>query len=165
MGAARIRWLSILALFDFEIKYRVGKLNQVADALSHQPVNPESSSESLDDEEEWETISYEMVCQIINHHLNSVKLPYTVKFEVQTNIAYVDMANTSIGLNSGHIIDMQLNEVKLFDTITPSQMPECQKRDTQLSLVYDHVANNSKPKLSEIHRVRSKPIHRTANSV
>ena len=55
LGAAQICWLSNLTLFDFEIKYRARKSNQVADALSRQPVNPESSSESLDDDEEWET--------------------------------------------------------------------------------------------------------------
>ena len=132
----------------------------MADALSQWPENPNSSSESSDDGEEWETISYEMVCQILNHHLDSVKLPYAVKYEVQTNITDVEMANTSVGLNSSHIIDIQLNEVKLFNSISPSQMAEYQKRDTQLSLVYECVTNNSKPKLSEIHHVRSKPIHR-----
>ena len=34
LGAAQICWLSDLVLFDFEIKYRAGKSNQVADALS-----------------------------------------------------------------------------------------------------------------------------------
>ena len=34
LGAAQICWLSDLALFDFEIKYRAGKSNQVADTLS-----------------------------------------------------------------------------------------------------------------------------------
>ena len=34
LGAVQIRWLSDLALFDFEIKYRAGKSNQAADALS-----------------------------------------------------------------------------------------------------------------------------------
>ena len=160
LGAAQIRWLSDLLLFELEIKYRAGKSNQVADALSWQPVNPESSSESSDDDKELETIPYKMVCQILNHHLSSTKLPYNVKLEVQNNIVDVDMANKSIGLNSTNIIDVQLHEVKLFDTISPSQMAEYQKRDTQLSYVYECVANNSKPKLSEIHRVRSKPIHR-----
>ena len=46
-------------LFDFDLKYQAGKSKQVADALSQQPINPESSSKSSDDEEEWETISYE----------------------------------------------------------------------------------------------------------
>ena len=34
LSASQICWLSDLMLFDFEIKYRVGKSNQVADALS-----------------------------------------------------------------------------------------------------------------------------------
>ena len=44
LGAAQICWLSNLALFDFDIRYQAGKSNQVADALSQWPVNPESSS-------------------------------------------------------------------------------------------------------------------------
>ena len=34
LGVSQIRWLSDLVLFDFNIKYRVGKSNQAADALS-----------------------------------------------------------------------------------------------------------------------------------
>ena len=63
-------------LFDFDIRYWAGKSNQAADALSWWPINPESSSESLDDEDEWETISYEMVCQILDHHFDSIKIPF-----------------------------------------------------------------------------------------
>ena len=55
LGMSQIRWLSDLALFDFDIKYRAGKSNQAADALSQWPVNPDWSSESSDGEEEWET--------------------------------------------------------------------------------------------------------------
>ena len=100
-----------------------------------------------------------MVCQILNHHLDSVKLPYVVKYEVQTNITDVELANTSLGLNSKNILDIQLNEVKLFNSISPSQMAEYQKRDTQLSLIYECVTSNSKPKLSELHHIRSEHIH------
>ena len=71
LGASQIRWLSDLALLDFDIKYRAGKSNQAADALSRRPANPDSTSESSDDEDEWEAISYEMVSQILNNHLNS----------------------------------------------------------------------------------------------
>ena len=117
LGVSQICWLSDLTLFDFEIKYRVGKFNQVADALSQWPDNPESSSNSSDDEEEWETISYEMVCQILDQHLDSVKLPYDVKFKVHINIADVEQVNTSVDLNSINVIDAQLNEVKLFDSL------------------------------------------------
>ena len=58
LGASQIRWLSDLMLFDFEIKYRAGKTNQAADALSRRPGNPNSSSESSDGEEEWDTHSH-----------------------------------------------------------------------------------------------------------
>ena len=84
-------------LFDFEIKFRAGKTNQAADALSWQPENPESSSESSGDEEEWETILYEMVCQILDHHLDSSKLSFHVKHEVQTNITDVERAKSISG--------------------------------------------------------------------
>ena len=49
LWVAQIRWLSELALFDFDIKYRSGKLNQAAHALSHHPKTEDenfSSSES-----------------------------------------------------------------------------------------------------------------------
>ena len=42
LGTAQICWFSDLALFDFEIKYRARNSNQVADALSQHPVNPNS---------------------------------------------------------------------------------------------------------------------------
>ena len=147
----------LTSCYNFNIKYSAGKSNQVADAFSWQPVNPNSSSESLDEEEEWETISYEVVCQILDFHLDSSKLPYTIKQEVQTNIMDIENANSSEGFHPVNIVDVQLNGVKTFDTISPSQMVEFQKEDTQLSLIYEHV-HNSKPKLSEIHHIWSKPI-------
>ena len=106
LGAAQICWLSNLALFDFEIKYRARKSNQAADALSRQPVNPNSSSESSDDDEEWETVLYGMVCQILNHHLDSTKMPYNVRLEVQNNVAEVNVANQSLGFSNSNIIDI-----------------------------------------------------------
>ena len=158
MGASQIRWLSDLALFDFDIKYRAGKSNQAADALSQWPANPDSASESSDDEDEWEAISYEMVSQILDYHLNSSKIPCQVKHEVQVSTADVREANSSIGIKSPSVVDVQLNQVKLFHSIPPSKMAELQKRCSQLSVVYEYVANNVKPKLSVIHHIRSKPI-------
>ena len=73
--------LVILALFDFDLKYRAEKSNQGVDALSQWPNNPESSSESSEDKEEWETITYSMVCQIFDYQLDSTKLPYHVKHD------------------------------------------------------------------------------------
>ena len=121
-------------------------------------MNPDSSSESSGGEEEWETISYEVVCQILDYHLDSSKLLCNLKHDVQVNITDISEANSSIGIKSNNIVDVQLNNVKLIYSITPSQMTEYQKECTQLSVIYEHVTNNSKPKLSEIHCIRSKPI-------
>ena len=160
LGATQIRWLSDLTLFNFHLRHRVGKSNQAADALSRQPINPDSSSKSSDDEEEWETITYETVCQILDYHLGSSKLPCHLKHEVQMNITDVERANQSLGLKSVNVVDVQLRQVKIFNTIMPKEMAELQKKDNQLSIVYECVTANSKPTLSEIHRIRSKPVHR-----
>ena len=70
------------------------------------------------------------------------------------------MANQSLGFPKSNIIDIQLREVKLFNTIMPKQMAEYQKRDTQLAHVYECVTSNSNPKLTAIHRVKSRPVRR-----
>ena len=101
-----------------------------------------------------------MVCQILDHHLGSTKMPYNVKLEVQNNVAEVDVANQSLGFPKSNIIDIHLCEVKLFDTITPKQMAKYQKRDNKLAHIYECVASNSKPKLTVIHCVKSRPVCR-----
>ena len=63
LGAAQIRWLSELALYDFDIIYRTGKSNLVADALSRRPeVEEEMEKEVLpeSDDEEWTAVSYQV---------------------------------------------------------------------------------------------------------
>ena len=60
LGAAQIRWLSELALYDFDIIYHTGKSNLVTDALSRRPESPSSDNKGREDDsdEEWEAISY-----------------------------------------------------------------------------------------------------------
>ena len=101
---------------------------------------------------------YEMVCEILDHHIDSTKIPFPVKYEVQSNTVNVETANVLVDLKSVSVIDSHLVGVKLFGTILPKQMAEYQKKDIQLSVIYTFVASNRKPKLSEIHCIRSKPI-------
>ena len=89
-----------------------------------------------------------------------VNYPVILNMRFKSNTSDVSEANLSIGIKQDNIVDIQLNEVKLFYSITPSEMAEYQKKCTQLSVVYEHIANNLKPKLSEIHHIRSKPIRR-----
>ena len=59
---AQIRWLSKCTLFDFDVKYRTGKLNKAEDTLSCHPFIPEEM-DSVSDSEDYKTISYATVCK------------------------------------------------------------------------------------------------------
>ena len=108
------------------------------------PSNPDSASESSDGEDEWKAISYDMVCQILDHHLESSKIPCQIKHKIQVNSADVDEANSSIGIKNPNVVDAQLKAVKLFHSMPPSQMTEWQKSCEQLSVIYECVANGIK---------------------
>ena len=65
------------------------------------------------------------------------------------------------GENSGtNLIDVQLNELKLFPLIAISKMGEEQWKDSLLTLLYKLAQKNSKPKLSQINQIRSKLIRK-----
>ena len=76
LGVAQIRWLSELALFDFDIKYRTGKSNQAADALSCLPKSSVDKSSDRGSEEEYETISYEVISDDL---IDGIKMPTELK--------------------------------------------------------------------------------------
>ena len=69
LEALQIQWFSELALFKFVIKYQMGHSNRAADALSHCPFNPscnDSFTKSKADSEEFEVISYSLVCEAVD---------------------------------------------------------------------------------------------------
>ena len=134
----------------------------MADTLSCHPLKPDSSSESEDDDDNWETISYGMVCQSINHITNPTNIPFHVKYEIQNNEMETFEVNEIVfGKNSEtNLIQVQLNELKLFSPIPISKMGEDQWKDPLLTLLYVLVQKNSKPKLSEIHQIQSNLIRK-----
>ena len=89
-----------------------------------------------------------------------MKIPFHVKYEFQNNEMETSEVNEIIfGKNSEtNLIQVQLNELKLFPSIPISKMGEEQWKDPLLALLYELVQKNSKPKLSQIHRIRSKLI-------
>ena len=72
-------------LFDFDIKYRSGKSNQAADALSHCPV---TDIEILSDTESdgYKTILYAVMCDDLREVIKGEKLPLDLKRAVQAEI-------------------------------------------------------------------------------
>ena len=78
LGVAQIQWLSKLALCDFGIKYRTGKSNQAADAISHCPKSiSDDSSDS--DSEEYKTIWYVVICNYLSKIITGEKLLLDIK--------------------------------------------------------------------------------------
>ena len=58
------------------------------------------------------------------------------------------------------LIEAQLNELKLFPSIPISEMGKEQQKHSQLSLLYELVNKESKPKLSQIYWIRSKLVRK-----
>ena len=86
LGVAQIRWLSKLALFDFDIKCGMGKSNQAADALSCHPKSSVDMSSDRESEEEQETISYEVISDDLTEVIDGIKIPIELKKEIQKSI-------------------------------------------------------------------------------
>ena len=82
-------------------------------------------------------------------------IPFHVKYEIQNNEMETSEVNKIIfGKNSEtNLIQVQLNELKLFSSIPISKMGEEQWKDPLLTLLYELVQKNSKPKLSQIHQI------------
>ena len=128
LGAAQIRWISELALYDFDIVYRTGRSNNVADALSHRPKDSDSENEATDEEEEWTAISYQTVCETLDIPLGGTKVNRELRARLQT----VDTAHVELG--EAEPIELTTNYVSIFNTVLPETMAQYQRQITKLAL-------------------------------
>ena len=150
LGAAQIRWISELALYDFDIVYRTGRSNNVADALSRRPADSGSDNEATDEEEEWTAISYQAVCKTLDIPLGGTKLSRKLRARLQT----VDTAHVELG--EAEPIEVTTNYVSVFNTVLPETMAQYQRADNQIGPVIKWVESGTPPSKSDLYQIRSK---------
>ena len=151
LGVAQIRLLSKLALFDFDIKCRSGKLNQAADALSHHPMT-DNGILSDTESDGYKTISYDVMCDDLSEVIKGEKLPLDLKRAVQIETSQQAPDSGKINVHS--------EMVDILSRVTPSMMKEAQEEDVDISKTICYVKSGKKPMLAQIRKVKSRPVQR-----
>ncbi|MCG8625912.1 MAG: DDE-type integrase/transposase/recombinase, partial [Proteobacteria bacterium] len=167
LGAAQIRWLSELALYNFDIVYRTGKSNLVADALSRRPESPSPQDQTRDSDEEWEAVSYPVTSSgVVNENW------YTIPSQVISNEITKWVGGTKIDdslrerielIGASHQegmgiepIKVETNSINIFSQIPPDKMAEAQQQDNQLGPILSWVQEGKYPPKSILYKIRSK---------
>ena len=159
LGASQIRWLSELALFDFNIIYRSGKSNQAADALSWCPepnCKLESDDDSDNDSSDSVVLSYATICGIIKLVLGDTKIPLNIKKKVQAACNLLEGEKNMPECHAIPDLTAQTSAVSVFDQVPPATMAKAQLKDSVLGLVIPFICKGVKPKISAIAKIRCK---------
>ena len=140
LGAAQIRWLSELTLYDFDIIYRSRKSNLVTDALSRRPEVEEETEKEIppkSDDDKWIAVSYQVEEQ--GGHISSMEFNQVISElvggtkidkKLKDRIHVMDVTKEKL---NGKTIEVATGMVNLFDSITPKEMAEFQCQDNQIA--------------------------------
>ena len=153
LGTAQIRWLSELALYDFDIVYRMGHSNLVADALSRRPeVEGENHNQiaSDNDDEEWQAISCSAICAELEGIVGGVKVDRTLRERIQV------VQSDKDDIYGSCKIEVVASMVDVFHQVPSTTMAENQAKDNQLAPVLEWVREGKQPTKAMIYQVRSK---------
>ena len=152
LGVAQIRWLSELVLFDFDIKYRRGKSNQAAHALSHHPKSSVDMSSDRGNKEDYETISYEVISDDLTEVIDGIKKPIELKIEIPKSI-HEEPKGESVNIQGTS------TKVDVLSKVSPEMIRQAWKEDLEISKVRCYVMLARKPSLAQIRKLKSKIVH------
>ena len=153
LGTAQIRWLSELALYDFDIVYHTGRSNLIADALSRRPeAEGENHNQTCsdNDDEEWQAISYSAICEELQGIIGGVKVKHSLRERIQV----VQSAEDDI--HGSCKIEVIAGMVDVFHQVPSTTMAEHQAKDNQLAPVLEWVHEGKQPTKATIYQVCSK---------
>ena len=153
LGAAQIRWISELALYDFDIVYRTGRSNLVTDTLSCRPeAEGENHSQTCsdNDDEEWQAISYSTICEELQGIISGVMVEHSLREHIQV----VQSAEDDI--YGSCKIEVVAGMVDVFHQVPSTTMAEHQAKDNQLAPVLEWVHEGKPPTKAMIYQVHSK---------
>ena len=173
LGTAQICWLSKLALYDFDIVYRMGKSNLVADALSRRPESGNQVDQKgvQDSNEEWEAVSYQITntghipedyiyisSQVLSQEITSIVGGTKIDAKLKEHIEILGTARKSLGETEP--IEVRSSLINIFSHITPKEMAEFQQADNQISAVYPWVQEGKTPPTTVLYKTRSKTLRK-----
>ena len=173
LGMAQICWLSELALYDFDIVYRTGKSNLVADALSRRPElgNQVDQKGGQDSDKEWEAVSYPITTtgyipddhvyissQVLSQEITSIVGGTKIDMNLKERIEILGTARESLG--EMEPIEVRSSLANIFSHVTPKEMTEFQQVDNQISVVYPWVQEGKIPPKSVLYKTRSKTLRK-----
>ena len=153
LGTAQIRWLSKLALYNFDIVYHTGHSNLVADTLSRRPeAEGENHNQTCsdNDDEEWQAIFYSAICKELQGIIGGVKVEHSLREHIQV----VQSAKDDI--HGSCKIEVVAGMVDVFHQVPSTTMAEHQAKDNQLAPVLEWVCEAQQPTKAAIYQVRSK---------
>ena len=163
LGAAQICWLSELTLHNFDIIYRTGKSNLVADALScHPEVEEETEKETppKSDNDKWITVSYQVEEQggcissvEFNQAISELVGGTKIDKKLKDRIHVMDIAKEKL---DGKTIKVATGMVNLFNSIKPNKMAKFQRQDNQIAPIITYIKQDQKPSKKFTYQTKSK---------